>query len=371
MLIEKINLVLNDKVAYGTLEIKDNLITKITILGPENKDANYLVPGFIDEHIHGSNNYDAMDQDSRAIIEIKNNLVKYGVTSFFPTTMSEPLNNIEKAINNIRLAKNDPSGARIIGVNVEGPFLAREYCGAQDPKNIIDIDFNFLNKVNYDKIIKIMTVSPNIKNYDKLVDLARKDHFELSIGHTNANYSEASHALDLGVKLFTHAYNAMQKFHHRDIGTVGAMLLDNNSYAELILDLIHVSVPAAQLLIKNKGLDKIILITDAMRAQGLANGITSHLGGQKVFINNNEARLKDGTLAGSIISYDQLFRNAHFKLGLSLPDCVKITATNQARLHKLEQFGEIKTGYLADLVILDQDLKVLKTIKEGSVVYEI
>ncbi len=370
MQLTNLNIVLDDKVVYGNIEF-NNLITKIEVLGPLKKGAPYLVPGFIDEHIHGSNTYDCMDSDPNSIIAIKKVLPQYGVTSFFPTTMSEPLTNIEQAINNIRKAKALDEGARIIGVNVEGPFLSPQFCGAQDKKNIVPIDLNFINKINYDKIIRIMTVSPNLLNYDKLVSLAKKDNFQLSIGHSNATYEECLRALNMGVKLFTHSYNAMSKLHHRDIGCVGAMLLDNNSYSELILDLIHVSIPAVKLLVKNKGIDKIILITDAMRAQGLKNGIKSNLGGQEVIIENNSARLNDGTLAGSIITYDQLFKNAITKLELSIIDCVKITSANQARLHNLNNLGHIKEGYLADLVILDQDYKVLKTIKEGRIIYEV
>lgn len=364
-------IILKNKMVFGDLEITDNIISGIYEKPKKNTESiKYILPGFIDEHIHGSSGFDTMDASSEEIIKIKKELVKTGVTSFCPTTMTSSMLKIKQAIDCVRTAKLSNDGARIIGVNVEGPFISKEKKGAHNDKLILDFFPLDLTELNYDNIIKIMTVAPEHKEFNKFLTYSKEANFEISLGHSNTSYDDVNEALKLGARLFTHAYNAMSPLHHRDINMVGAMLLDSNSYAELIFDLVHVSVPAAKLLIKNKGIDKVILITDAMRAQ-LTNDNLSSLGGQTVYLYNNTATLQDGTLAGSILTIDQAVRNAVNYLDLDLVDIAKVSSLNAAKILHIDHLvGSIKKGKLADLVILDKDLNVIETIIDGQTAYK-
>ena len=203
----------------------------------------------------------------------------------------------------------------------------------------------------------------------KLIKYADKNNIIVSQAHTDATHEVSNSAINNGAKGFTHAYNAMSKLHHRDIGVVGTMLLNNDAYAEVIADGVHVSPAAIKLLYKCKGRDNLILITDSMRAKYLPDG-KSELGGQDVFVKNNEARLADGTLAGSILKMNDAVRNMTIFTDATLVDAVFMASTNPARNLGLKTKGLIKEGFDADLTVLDEDLNVVMTIVNGKVLYE-
>ena len=191
-----------------------------------------------------------------------------------------------------------------------------------------------------------------------------------SIGHSNASIGDVQKALNSGATCVTHTFNAQSKLHHRDIGVVGGALLYDDLCCELICDLIHVSKEAIQLLVKNKPKDKLILITDAMRAKGLGN-CESELGGQKVVVKNGEARLLDGTLAGSVLQMNRAIQNLVQKVGFSLTQAVDYASINPAKNLKLDsEIGSIKVGKRADFTILNENFDVLLTIRDGEVIYK-
>ena len=214
-----------------------------------------------------------------------------------------------------------------------------------------------------------MTVAPEEDGALDLIQHLNDLGIVASIGHTSAKFCDLISAVKQGARSVTHTYNAQSPLHHRDIGTVGAALYLDELYTELIADLIHVSPPAIKLLIKNKPHDKVVLITDSMRAKHLPDGV-SELGGQKVIVKNGEARLEDGTLAGSVLKMNDAVRNI-VSLGIRLEDAVDFATKNAATSLGLEkEIGSIKLGKAASFAVVDKNLAVLYTILDGKIIYK-
>lgn len=369
MNIKKINVVTKHDIILTSVEIKNGKIHSIgKTCNEEGLDLSnyYLAPGFIDQHIHGADGADFMDGTKEANEKIAKALLQEGTTSFVGTTMTQSIPNINKAI--AALNEGVSGGANLIGVHLEGPFVCETFKGAQPAEYILPGNVEQFKDFNKHKNIKIISMAPE-EDQDNLVKYCADNNIIVSLAHTNATHDDVVLALKNGAKGFTHGYNAMSKLHHRDIGVVGSMLLYNEAYAELICDGIHVSPAAVRLLYKNKGRENLILITDSMRAKYLPDG-KSELGGQEVFVKNNEARLKDGTLAGSILKMNDAVRNMMKFANVTLVDAVYMASTTPAKNLGLTTKGFIAEGMDADLVILDKDINVIKTIVNGKVLYE-
>lgn len=367
---KNIKLVLKDEVLETSLQVEDG---KIKSIGKTNDlegldNANYyLVPGFIDQHIHGAAGHDFMDGTHEAVNEISKALLKEGTTSFLGTTMTQSFDNIEKAVYNLVPKKLD--GANLLGVHLEGPFINEVFKGAQPGEFIINSDLELFKNWNKHENVKIISLAvENDKDY-QLTKYANANNIVVSQAHTNATHEESNEGIKHGAYGFTHAYNAMSKLHHRDIGVVGTMLLNNDAYAELICDGIHVSPKAVELLYKNKGRENLILITDSMRAKYLPDG-KSELGGQEVFVKNNEARLANGSLAGSILKMNDGLRNMMKFANVSIVDAVYMASTRPAMNLGLKTKGLIKEGFDADLTVLNDKLEVVMTIVGGEILYQ-
>ena len=369
MKIKSINIVLEDKtVVKSGIEIESGKIKSFNPIDGDDYSDYYLVPGFIDQHIHGAAGFDAMDTNPNALKNIYEALIKEGTTSFLATTMTMDVNSIIKALDNVtNYMKYNPN---CLGVHLEGPFINRMKKGAQDDKNIVDASNDLLDEFNKNKIIKLMTIAPETPNALNVIEYAKSIGIKSSVGHTNANYDQVLEAINKGASQVTHGYNAMNAFSHRDVGVVGAMLLNNKLKAEVICDGVHVSKEAIELLYKNKGKEGIILITDSLRAKHTCDSV-SELGGQKVFIKDNKATLKDGTLAGSILKMNEAVKNMVEFTKCSLADAVYMASTNPAKnLSIYDKKGSIEIGKDADLVILDEKFNVIKTIVHGKVLFE-
>ncbi|MFA6843297.1 MAG: N-acetylglucosamine-6-phosphate deacetylase, partial [Bacilli bacterium] len=276
-----------------------------------------VVPGFIDEHVHGANHSDGMYTDPKDPINISKTIASEGVTSYCITTMTQTVENIDAALKNAKqfIDKDMHIGAKAIGIHLEGPFISRIYKGAQVLSAIQECNvdlFKHFQEVSGNHI-SIVTLAYE-ENGKELVHYLKKEGIVASLGHTNATYEEAMEGIKEGITCATHTYNAMTKLHHREVGVVGTVLLCDQIRGELICDLIHISAPAIQLLYKCKGKDGIILVTDAMEAKHLPDGEYA-LGGQPVFVSNGAARLKDGTLAGSILYMNHAIKNIQKVLG--------------------------------------------------------
>lgn len=338
---------------------------------PENA---VVLPGFIDEHIHGAGGSDAMDGNTKDLAIIAETVAKEGITSFLATTMTQSKENILKAMRAVKEYREaaDEQGARIAGVHLEGPFIAAAHKGAQPLEYVAAPDAKTFDEYNAacGNAIKIITLAPET---DGALDFIRHIVAQgtvVSIGHTGAKYAEVKAAMEAGATNVTHTYNAQSPLHHREIGVVGSALLLEDLYCELICDTIHVSVPAMQLLVKNKRADKLALITDAMRAKGLADGV-SELGGQTVYVKGGEARLADGTLAGSVLRMNRALQNMVEKVGVPFTQAVDYCTINPARTLKMEnEAGSIAEGKRADFAVLNDKFDVLYTVRDGKIIYK-
>ncbi|WP_424955137.1 N-acetylglucosamine-6-phosphate deacetylase [Jeotgalibacillus salarius] len=332
----------------------------------------HLLPGFIDPHIHGAGGADIMDATPEALETMAKALVKEGVTSFLATTMTQTEDSMMKALKNTgEYMKQQKSGAEVLGVHLEGPFLSPEKAGAQDPDAMLTPDTELFSRFQEasDGNIKVVTAAPELENGYTFTKEVSDSGVVVSIGHSNATYDEFKQAVTAGASQVTHLYNQMSPFHHRNPGVAGGALLEKGLKAEIIADFVHSHPEAVRLAWNEKGAG-LILITDAMRAKGLADG-EYDLGGQQVTVKGAEARLADGTLAGSVLTMEQAIKNMMSIAVLSIEELAKITSENAARqVGVWDRKGSIEEGKDADFVVLDESYNVVMTICRGEVVYQ-
>lgn len=361
-----------------TIKVENGKIAKIcdceNVEGMITLDDNLIVvPGFIDEHIHGSANSDGMDASIDGLRTMSKTIASEGVSSFLVTTMTEPQANIEKAITVAKtfIENNEYVGAKAIGMHLEGPFISKKHKGAQLESAILPCNLETFKKFESlsNDHVKMITVAYE-ENGKELVNYLRDKKITASIGHTDATSDQTLEGIKEGITCATHMYNAMKPLHHREAGVVGAALLSNDIRCELICDLIHVSANAIKLLYKCKGKDGIILITDAMRAKHMPDGVYT-LGGQDVYVKEGAARLIDGTLAGSTLFMNVALKNLHNVLGLSIPETVDFATKNPAlNIGVFDNKGSIAVGKDADFAVIDKDFNVYMTVSEGHIVFE-
>ena len=333
-----------------------------------------VVPGFIDEHIHGAGGADAMDGTVESLQTISEFLAREGTTGFLATTMTQSPENITNALKAVKKVreKGEYKGAEVLGVHLEGPFISPKHVGAQPLEYVATPDAELFDKYNEasGNSIKIVTLAPEVEGGLGLVKHLSNIGVVASVGHTGGKYADVVNAVAAGATNVTHTYNAQTGLHHREAGVVGAAMPLDELNCEMICDTIHVSVPAIKLVIKNKPHDKYTLITDAMRAKGMPDG-KSELGGQEVFVNNGEARLADGTLAGSVLKMNVAVKNLVEKAGVPFTDAIDFATYNPAKnIGVLNERGTIEVGKRADLTVLNSDFEVLYTLVNGKIVYK-
>lgn len=320
-------------------------------------DRQVVVPGFVDVHAHGAYGFDTMDGKASDIVNMAHGQITEGITSVFPTTMTQAVENIDQAMVAINeAAQEEPS---IVGVHLEGPFINPHYKGAQPEQYIIAPSVELVEKWHHmsgDRV-RLITYAP-----EQAEDLAAFESYLLenniigSVGHSNAtreflqNESKASH--------ITHLYNAQRPMSHREPGVAGHAMLEDSVRAEMIVDGFHIKPDMVKLAYQMKSADRIDLITDSMRAKGLGDG-ESELGGQKVWVADKQARLEDGTLAGSVLEFDDAFRNIMAFTGASVHEAVKMSSVNQAEEFGLTQKGALKVGKDADFNVFNADFSNL------------
>lgn len=321
----------------------------------------YIVPGFIDQHIHGAGNIDTMD--NRGIQEVSEVLLREGTTSFLPTTMTYDLDVVKDIIDTLA-EYNGETGANILGVHVEGPFIEGvKFIGAQNKQYVRNPNMEDLARLNETEFVKMVTYAPELDDDFAMTEYMRDHMIVGSIGHSGATMSEAESAIAHGACCFTHLHNACTGHHHREPGIVSAALA-NKEVAELIVDGIHIHPDAVRMTYNVKGDDGIILITDAMRAKGMDDG-EYDLGGQTVYKNGNEARLENGALAGSVLVMNEAVRNMHKFSRCSLAQAIKMASYNPAQNLGIENKGLIETSYDFDITVLDENLNVVETYVNG------
>lgn len=327
----------------------------------------FVLPGFIDIHIHGGYGEDAMDASYKGLLYLSKSLLSEGTTSFLPTTMTQSNENIIQALANIsRVYEEDYEGAEILGIHLEGPFISEEKIGAQNPEYVQKPDSSQLKtfQTHANNLIKIVTFAPEKEGAESLVESFPEIIF--SIGHSAATYEQAEHAVKIGAKHITHLYNGSSGFMHREPGVVGMALTNEQIHTEMIVDGLHAHPASVKLAITAKGNDKFYLITDAMRAKGKPDGVYD-LGGQQVSVKNGVAKIDSGSLAGSVLKMNQGLKNLIQFSGKDLEELWRVTSLNQAIALKVEnKKGSIKKGKDADIAILNNDFDVISTIKSGK-----
>lgn len=334
-----------------------------------------VVAGFIDEHIHGAGGGDSFDGSEEALSTISNFLAKEGTTTFLATTMTQSREKINKVLEGINsyIKKAPKNGARVLGIHLEGPFISRKHVGAQPLEHVQEQTIERFDEYykSSGNNLKIVSLAPEEPGAEELIPYIASLGIVVSAGHTDAGYYVMNDAVEKGLTCVTHTFNAQKGVHHRDLGTAGAALLNDKLYCEAICDLIHLDAATIKLLIKNKPHDKIILITDAMRAKGMADGI-SELGGQKVIVKNGEARLENGALAGSTLKMNEAIKNLVLKCGVKFTDAIDFATINPAKnLNIFDDCGSIEKGKRADFAVLDEEFNVCLTIRGGEKVHKI
>ncbi|MEA2015781.1 MAG: N-acetylglucosamine-6-phosphate deacetylase [Actinomycetota bacterium] len=333
----------------------------------------YVVPGFIDIHMHGGGGFDAMDGNAEAIRKIAAAHSRFGTTAFLPTTMTMSRDKITRSLKGIRKAfEEGGTAAEILGIHMEGPYINVSRKGAQKEEEIKEAsveEFLEFEKVS-GNLIRIITMAPEIPGALDFIKWLHEKGIIVSIGHTEATYEEVQESISAGASHVTHTFNAMSGLNHRKPGVVGAALTSPELMIEMIADGVHLHPAVMKIIVRTKEMEKIILITDAMRAAGMPDGLYE-LGGQEVIVADGQASLKDGTIAGSVLTLDKAVRNMVNLVGVSLPEAARMATVNPAkRLGIEDRKGSIETGKDADIVILDKNLEVDTTIAKGMVVYK-
>lgn len=373
MLIKNCNIIYLNKIEKGSLLIENGKIKEINPISCYDEDivdadGLYVSPGFIDVHIHGAGGFDTMDGTNDAINSIAKTIVKHGTTSFTPTTMTVSVEDINKSMKVIKeLKENGTDGAHILGAHLEGPFINSKAIGAQNPDYLLPPTISAYNEIvkGCEDAVVSMTLAPEVPGAKELIKYLSNKGIVCSMGHSKATYEEAMKAIECGVSHSTHLYNAMTPLNHRNPGVVGATL-DSDITTETISDGIHISYPALRIAYKQKSTDNVLLITDAMMACSMPDGEYS-LGGQNVTVIDGAARLKNGALAGSVLTLDRAVNNVYKNSTLPLHEIVKMASYNGARHCKVhDRKGQIKEGYDADLILFDDDINIKKVFILGK-----
>ncbi|MFA4135617.1 MULTISPECIES: N-acetylglucosamine-6-phosphate deacetylase [unclassified Brevibacillus] len=332
----------------------------------------WICPGFVDMHMHGIDGYDTMDGTPESLQAISTALARHGVTSFLATTMTAPYAQLEQVLVNIaQNSKEGLLGAQAIGIHLEGPWINPRYKGAQKEENIAIPKLDAVQKLYglSEGLIKVVTIAPEQPEALEAIAWLKERDVIVSAGHTGATFAQATEAVDAGVGHFTHCFNAMTGLHHREPGVVGAAMYHEQLSTELIADGIHVHPAVMKILYRVKTAERLALVSDSMRAAAMGEG-TYDLGGQEVHVHDNQAKLADGTLAGSILTLNRAVGNMVTLSGVSLPDAVEMASLTPASILGFgERKGRLAAGYDADITVLNTQFDVTMTFVAGKEVY--
>ena len=356
------------RLVQGDIEIEDGIILRVGKDLPRKEEdlavdcaGSYtVVPGFVDVHIHGCAGADTCDATREALEAMAAFLLAHGVTSFCPTTMTTSRETIQAALLAAKDMMDHPmeGGARVVGVNMEGPFIAKERKGAQKEEDILPPDFPLFQRFYEESggIVRLVDVAPEQPGGLEFVEKASQ-LCTVSIAHTTADYDQAKAAFDKGVTHATHLFNAMSGLHHRKPGVVGAVFDDSRVRGELICDGFHIHPAVLRAAFRLLG-DRALIVSDSMRANGMPEGEAFDLGGQMVTVHQGKALLPDGTIAGSVTNLHQEIKNL-VSFGVPFEQAVKAATLIPARAIGLDgEIGSIAPGKRADLVVLDENLDI-------------
>ena len=344
----------------------------------------FVVPGFIDVHVHGVDGVDVLDaptdigknEKTDVLTKIAVRLPRYGVTSFCPTTVACSVAALEGILESVRQLRELPvvPGARVIGAHLESNFINPDYKGAQPREYLYRPSSEdaepILREIERSRpSVSIVTLAPELDGASNVISSLVKSGVHVSLGHSGASFEISTAAIDAGARHATHLFNRMPPLHHRDPGLTGAVMTRPEVAAEIICDGVHVHSSMIRVALAAKGTDRIMAITDGTAASGLAEGAVASLGGRRICVRNGAAYLDDGTLAGSATTMDRVFRFLVRNVGLSPVEASQLCSATPAAALGLGDRGAIVKGAVADLVVLDRELAVKQTYVAGQLAY--
>ncbi len=335
--------------------------------------GSWLLPGFIDVHVHGGSGCDFMNATQQALDTITAFHARHGTTAMLATTVTAPRSDLEQVL--IAVSQYQRSAmpyAQLLGVHLEGPFISPRWPGAQNPSHITLPQREWLEDWHerYAGLVRIVTLAPEREGALELIAWLRDQQIVPACGHTDASYAEIEAAVRAGLTHAAHAFNAMKPLHHREPGTVGAVLTDDSISTEVIADGHHVHPAAIQLLVRMKQPHHLLLITDAMSAAGLGDG-TYDIGGLPVTVQEGVARLtSNGSLAGSTLTMIDAYRYLVQQIGVSFVEASRFASMNPARLLHLEhRLGSIAKGKQADLLVMNDAFELQRVWCQGNQIF--
>lgn len=361
-------------IPMGALLIEDGRITAVldgTEPLPEADETidiggRMILPGFIDIHSHGADGRDVCDDDPASISHIAMRKLQEGVTTWLPTTLTQSPEKLEAIAAKCAAYMAAPSHCRAPGLHVEGPFINRQNAGAQNPDFVRAPDITELERIHAIAPALVLSIAPDVEGADLVIERATALGITCSAAHTSASAARIFDAKTAGLRHLTHFCNAMTPLHHREVGVVGAGLLDDELMIEVICDSIHLCPDMLRLVFKLVPIERLMLITDSTAASWIGEGEVN-LGGLECIVKDGRAILKEGgALAGSALLYNEGVRNVARLTGMPLDQLVKATSWNQARSLGLRDFGKLEIGHHADLVVVDEDFQVLQTFVAGE-----
>jgi N-acetylglucosamine-6-phosphate deacetylase len=335
----------------------------------------FVVPGFVDVHVHGVDGTDVLDDEDDALTRIAAGLPRYGVTAFCPTTVACSVAVLGRTLKSVGRVREQPAlhAARVIGAHLESNFVNPEYKGAQPADYLYRLSSEDAGPILQEiarsgRSVSIVTLAPELDGALNVIRSLVETGVRVSLGHSGASFEIAEAAVDAGARHATHLFNRMPPLHHRDPGLAGAVLNRHEVTAEVICDGVHVRSPMIRIAMAAKGVDRIMAITDGTAASGLAEGGVASLGGRRICVRDGAAWLDDGTLAGSAATMDRVFRFLVNRVGVSLSEASRLCSTTPAAALGLPDRG-IAKGAVADLVVLDRELAVKQTYVAGRQAY--
>jgi N-acetylglucosamine-6-phosphate deacetylase len=350
--------VVDGLLVQGDVELSDGRITRVGIASRNGRGI--ASPGFVDLQVNGFGGIDFLDSDAAGYRRAGEALLETGVTAYLPTFITTPEEQLLNAIDEVPL---NGEGPRILGIHLEGPFLAAGRLGTHPPLARRDPDPSLLERLLGSGRIRLMTLAPELEGADELIDLLLRRGVTVSCGHTDATADEANTAFDRGVRTVTHLFNAMRPLRHRDPGIAGAALARDDVVVQVILDGVHLAAETARL-VWRAAAGRVALVTDAVSGAGVQDGSYS-LGGFEVKIRDGVVRGPDGQLAGSVLTMIEAVRNLH-ALDVPLPQALEAASTVPASVLGLPDVGRLEPGASADIVVVDDNLRIERVLVGGQ-----
>jgi|ERR1017187_1794701 N-acetylglucosamine-6-phosphate deacetylase len=369
-----------DSIEHPLVLVEQGRVLEISARGPvpagvatSDFGDRVMAPGYVDLHIHGSAGYDVMDDTADALPAIEQLLARHGVTSYFPTTVTAPMDTTLRALERLADAieareqnsKDGKSWAVPLGIHLEGPFISHARRGVHPPGNLLAPTLALFEKFWQAARgrIRMMTIAPELRGAPEVISEAARRGVCVSLGHSDADFEAAAHGIAAGARHATHTFNAMRPLDHRSPGILGAVLTDRGLSADIIADGVHLDPAIVKLFANAKGPEQTVLITDSISATGMPDG-RYRLGSFEVDVRDGKC-MSDGKLAGSVLTMDRAVRNLARFAEWELPQAVAAASQNPARVAQIANKGVLTVGADADFVVLNAEGEVLRTFVGG------